>query len=164
MTSSIFCPFEFVARSALLSFRLYNGPTSFHPTMTAIMKCAGLVCLLLMQLGFEFTSSVRAVNAFFPALSTRQLQRFAVSEASRLWLDKQNPNGEEDEQQRELEAAMSGGVSDRNEEDDDYPSLYNAAPLFTGSIITLFTLFLTVYGIYAGLTGDDPMSGHPKLR
>lgn len=134
--------------------------------MTAIMKCAGLVWLLLVQQGFEFTSSAKAVDAFLPTPSTRQLERFAVSEVSRLWLDKQNPNGEEEEQQRELEAAMSGdvSVSDRNEDDDEYPSLYNAVPLFTGSIVTLFTLFLTVYGIYAGLTGDDPMSGHPKLR
>ena len=132
--------------------------------MTVIIRCAGLVCLLLLQLGFEFTSSVIAVDAFFTAPSTRRLQKFTGSETSRLWLDKQNPIGEEDEQQRELEAAMSGGVSDRDEEDDDYPSLYNAAPLFTGSIVTLFTLFLTVYGIYAGLTGDDPMSGHPEIR
>ena len=129
--------------------------------MTAILRCAGLVCLLLLRVGFEFTSSVIAVNAFLPAASVRQLQRIKVSEASWLWLDKKNnPNEEEDEQHA---AAMAESLSALNDDDDDYPSLYNAAPLFTGSIITLFTLFLTVYGIYAGLTGDDPMSGHPKI-
>ena len=47
------------------------------------------------------------------------------------------------------------------EEDEDL-QLYNAAPLFTGGIITVVSLAFTAYLFYAGLTGDDPLMGHPK--
>lgn len=45
---------------------------------------------------------------------------------------------------------------------EDQMVLYNAVPLFTGGIVLLFSLFLTGYMFYAGLTGDDPLMGHPK--
>jgi hypothetical protein len=35
--------------------------------------------------------------------------------------------------------------------------LYNAAPLVSGVLITGFSLFLTFYGYYAGLSGTDPL-------
>lgn len=41
-------------------------------------------------------------------------------------------------------------------------NLYNAVPLFTGVIVLFFSLFITGYMFYAGLTGDDPLMGHPK--
>eukprot|EP00977_Amphora_coffeiformis_P020571 scaffold8374_cov175-Amphora_coffeaeformis.AAC.10 len=41
-------------------------------------------------------------------------------------------------------------------------NLYNAVPLFTGGIFMLLSLALTGYMFYAGLTGDDPLTGHPK--
>ena len=41
-------------------------------------------------------------------------------------------------------------------------NLYNAVPLFTGVIVLLFSLAITGYMFYAGLTGDDPLMGHPK--
>lgn len=67
--------------------------------------------------------------------------------------------------QRELNAMMMGKSdgSAVEEEDIEGLELYNAAPLFTGVVVTIFTLALTGYGIYAGLTGDDPLTGHPKL-
>ena len=39
--------------------------------------------------------------------------------------------------------------------------LYNAAPLFTGAVVTVFSIAFTGYLIYAGITGDDFMTGHP---
>lgn len=44
--------------------------------------------------------------------------------------------------------------TDRNENES---SLYNAAPLVSGVLITGFSLFLTFYGYYAGITGTDPL-------
>ena len=44
--------------------------------------------------------------------------------------------------------------------DEEFP-LYNAVPVFTGSIVFLGSLFVMGYAIYAGLTGDDPLAGHP---
>ena len=57
--------------------------------------------------------------------------------------------------------AGSGDKDDGEEYNDD--GLYNAAPLFTGVVVTVFSLILTGYGIYAGLTGDDPLTGHANL-
>jgi hypothetical protein len=52
----------------------------------------------------------------------------------------------------------------RNDDDDsdiavsnESELLYNAAPLVSGVIITGFSVFLTFYGFYAGLTGTDPL-------
>ena len=52
----------------------------------------------------------------------------------------------------------------RNDDDDndiaisnESEPLYNAAPLVSGVIITGFSVFLTFYGFYAGLTGTDPL-------
>ncbi len=36
-------------------------------------------------------------------------------------------------------------------------NLYNAAPVVSGVLITGFSLFLTFYGYYAGITGTDPI-------
>lgn len=44
--------------------------------------------------------------------------------------------------------------------DEEFP-LYNAVPVFTGSIVFLGSLFVMGYAIYAGQTGDDPLAGHP---
>jgi hypothetical protein len=54
-----------------------------------------------------------------------------------------------------------GGSND--DDDDESPSLYNAVPLYTGLVVTVGTFALTGYLIYAGLTGDDPLAGHPNL-
>jgi hypothetical protein len=72
---------------------------------------------------------------------------------------------------RKMMRAHNGDVDNtvvvvRSNKDDDSSSdiddaLYNAAPIFTGTIVTVFSLLLTGYGIYAGLTGDDPLAGHP---
>jgi hypothetical protein len=76
------------------------------------------------------------------------------------------------ELQRELNALMApvkisstgswgGGNNDDDDDDDGGSGLYNAAPLYTGAVVTLATFVLTGYLIYAGLTGDDPLAGHP---
>jgi hypothetical protein len=36
-------------------------------------------------------------------------------------------------------------------------TLYNAAPLISGFLITAVSLFLTAYAFYAGLSGTDPL-------
>ena len=77
--------------------------------------------------------------------------------------------------QREINQAVLGkdypdnskanGGNNNNDEDndkDDGLNLYNAVPLFTGGIFTLFSIAATAYLYYAGLTGDDPLMGHPK--
>lgn len=63
-------------------------------------------------------------------------------------------------------SSSSAGVDvpspSKNDTDDPSISLYNAVPLFTGTVITILSLVLVVYGFYAGLTGDDPLTGHSK--
>jgi hypothetical protein len=86
---------------------------------------------------------------------------------------KEEPPVDPAELQRELNALMSpvkissteswGGGSNDDDDDDDSAGLYNAVPLYTGAIVTLGTFFITGYLIYAGLTGDDPLAGHPNL-
>jgi hypothetical protein len=83
---------------------------------------------------------------------------------------KETPPVDPVEQQRELNAIMAGEGSStelwgggNNDDDDESEVLYNAAPLFTGAVVTVGTLVLTGYLIYAGLTGDDPLAGHPNL-
>ena len=73
--------------------------------------------------------------------------------------DSSSPQSQE-EMQNELNVMMGVNSTD---DDDVSLELYNAAPLFTGVIVTIFTLLLTGYGIYAGITGDDPLMGHPKV-
>lgn len=71
----------------------------------------------------------------------------------------------EEELQKEKTLAESDEELTRAEndnDDNDDATIYNGVPIFTGSVITACTLFLTIYGIYAGLTGDDPLAGHPK--
>jgi hypothetical protein len=46
--------------------------------------------------------------------------------------------------------------------DETETAVYNTIPLFTGSIVTLLSLAGTLYLYYVGLTGDDPLMGHPK--
>ncbi|CAB9500911.1 expressed unknown protein [Seminavis robusta] len=41
--------------------------------------------------------------------------------------------------------------------DDDDGDEYKAVPLFTGSVIFLFSLFFTFYGFYVFATGNDPI-------
>jgi hypothetical protein len=83
---------------------------------------------------------------------------------------KEAPSVDPAELQRELNALMapvkissteSWGGGNNDDDDDESASLYNAAPLYTGAVVTLGTFFLTGYLIYAGLTGDDPLAGHP---
>jgi hypothetical protein len=79
---------------------------------------------------------------------------------------KESPSDPE-EMQRDLNAMMAGGGSGGGslEDQDEGPglALYNTVPLLTGVIVTILSFALTGYGIYAGLTGDDPMAGHPGL-
>ena len=49
-----------------------------------------------------------------------------------------------------------------SQEEEEGLNLYNAAPLFTGGIIFVVSIAATAYLFYAGLTGDDPLMGHPK--
>lgn len=48
-----------------------------------------------------------------------------------------------------------------NNNDNGEDAVYNAVPLFTGTIITVLSMALTGYLLYAGITGDDPLTGHP---
>jgi hypothetical protein len=88
--------------------------------------------------------------------------------------NKEEPPMDSAELQRELNAMMApvkassteswgGGANndDDDDDDDETPSLYNAVPLYTGAVVTAATFALTGYLIYAGLTGDDPLAGHP---
>ncbi|KAI2491155.1 hypothetical protein MHU86_23413 [Fragilaria crotonensis] len=71
--------------------------------------------------------------------------------------------------QEELDAMMKRDtlvddamlIQNNNNNDEDLDeresSLYNAAPLVSGVLITGFSLFLTFYGYYAGITGTDPL-------
>jgi hypothetical protein len=84
-----------------------------------------------------------------------------------------SPTGEDPAEevllQEELDAMMGTDrlaeenlpVSSRNYDDNDdsneNQSLYNAAPLVSGVLITGFSVFLTFYGFYAGLSGTDPL-------
>jgi hypothetical protein len=84
--------------------------------------------------------------------------------------EKKETTSDPEEMQRELNAMMAGSGSGSDSggslfEDDNDEGLapYNAAPLFSGVIVTILSFALTGYGIYAGLTGDDPMSGHPSI-
>mmetsp|Transcript_20799 Transcript_20799/g.26873 ORF Transcript_20799/g.26873 Transcript_20799/m.26873 type:complete len:145 (+) Transcript_20799:73-507(+) len=56
---------------------------------------------------------------------------------------------------------LSDLLGDSRKDTEESPSLYNAVPLFTGTLYLIASLGLTGYGIYAGLTGDDPLAGHP---
>ena len=51
---------------------------------------------------------------------------------------------------------------DDNQQEDSSLNLYNAAPLFTGGILTVVSIAFTAYLFYAGITGDDPLMGHSK--
>lgn len=71
------------------------------------------------------------------------------------------------EQEQDDAAALQKQVeemfpnTDDNQQEDSL-NLYNAAPLFTGGILTVVSIAFTAYLFYAGITGDDPLMGHPK--
>jgi hypothetical protein len=48
-------------------------------------------------------------------------------------------------------------TANKENEDND---LYNPIPLFTGAVLTTFSLMVTGYLFYAGLTCNDPLAGH----
>jgi hypothetical protein len=50
-----------------------------------------------------------------------------------------------------------------NEKEEEV-ALYNAVPLFTGSIFVLFSMSLTLYGFYVFFTGEDPLLGQPNVH
>ena len=54
------------------------------------------------------------------------------------------------------------GTGESNDSEAAEMTAYNAVPLFTGGIVTLFSVAFTAYLYYVGLTGDDPLMGHPK--
>ena len=83
----------------------------------------------------------------------------------------ESPIDDEVALQEELNAmaeGSGGGGSGGSgaDDDDDLPNpLYNAAPLGSGVIITVFSCFLTFYGFYAGLSGTDPLfDQYPPLQ
>jgi hypothetical protein len=57
-----------------------------------------------------------------------------------------------------LQEKADGGILEINcTPDDDAFTLYNAAPLISGLLVTAVSLFLTAYAFYAGLSGTDPL-------
>ena len=81
----------------------------------------------------------------------------------------ESPIDDEVALQEELNAmaeGSGGGSSGGGDDDDELPNpLYNAAPLVSGVIITVFSCFLTFYGFYAGLSGTDPLfDQYPPLQ
>lgn len=154
----------------------------------SLLKRAALLCLFVVahQLSFvsAFTVPSRSISrSRSHSLATLQrphgngsstsLQESSGDKESQIESEKKEPLSDPEEMQRELNAMMAGGTGSVFPEDDEDPdnegtgdkglAVYNAAPLFTGVIVTVLSFALTGYGIYAGLTGDDPMSGHPSL-
>lgn len=80
-------------------------------------------------------------------------------------------SGDSSEEQDSSESEKEDAVALQKEIDEMFPgqkdedeelNLYNAAPLFTGGIIMVVSMAATAYLFYAGLTGDDPLMGHPN--
>lgn len=57
----------------------------------------------------------------------------------------------------EIDAATTNGFIPDSAASSNDLTLYNAAPLVSGVLITGFSLFLTFYGFYAGISGTDPI-------
>ena len=77
--------------------------------------------------------------------------------------DNNSSNIGDEPQLQEVEGGA--GLFFNQQEEEPPPSqevgLYNAAPLFTGGVITVMTFLACGYMVYAGVTGDDPLAGHP---
>jgi hypothetical protein len=98
--------------------------------------------------------------------------------------DTRDEDRDEQQLQQELNAMMSGGdtvggvfglgcggkslpVGNKDKDghdDDEEVAVYNAAPLFTGSVVLIVNLAITLYGFYVFFTGDDPVLGLPNVH
>lgn len=71
--------------------------------------------------------------------------------------DKIQPQQDEDDPDYDEDIAKLFTDNDWTNDPSGDMEMYNAAPIVTGVIVTAFTTFLAGYGIYAGLTENDPL-------
>ena len=133
------------------------------------VTCLHLVCILAViacnvSLTYAFCQPGKR-PAWLPRSVTNHCDVFRRTQPLCLSAgDNQSKNSNEKSIPEDTEA-LQNEVAEmilREEEEGESLTLYNAVPLFTGAIVFVVSIAATAYLYYAGLTGDDPLMGHPK--
>ena len=148
-----------------------NKPSASQRTGARLLLVAILIaCLTSTTTCFRLQSKPLSIPVVLPdgavSPSPRLVPRFFMSADGNSSEDDKESQQQQQQQQADAAALqkqvdeMFPNESSQDEQED--LNLYNAAPLFTGGILTVVSLAFTAYLYYAGLTGDDPLMGHPK--
>jgi hypothetical protein len=136
------------------------------PTRFTLASFLFLVCIFDLSQAFH-VKPARSVRTFSNVRRWAKPQDTEENVKNPDQGDQAAQKGESPEAlQRELNEMMQstgGGLfaDDKGDEPEEM-NLYNSVPLFTGAVFSLLSLLGTGYLFYAGITGDDPLMGHPK--
>ena len=148
---------ELTAGHSFIAIQSFNKRERDRERNDIIMTTAQRL-LLCSLLGLILVLQEQSTVAFSVQRSAAGQRRAQSKHESLIVLhDKIQPEQDEDDPDYDEDIAKLFTDNDWTNDPSGDMEMYNEAPVVTGVIVTAFTTFLAGYGIYAGLTENDPL-------